>query len=265
MSDSRPLCVIPIFLRTDRDLNLLCDCLKSIRDTEGDRVDIIVVDDLSPEQRLVSALETTAGKWGFTLHRKVSNDGFSRTVNVGLQRALDEGRDAILINSDVEMIEPGWLDKMIDCPNLHSEGKAAVVGGMLLYPNGTIQFGGTYFSLLRRDFAHLYQHAPMNLPEAQRMRVCPITGALQFIRHETLQSVGIYDSHFNMAWEDVDFCLRTLLSGRECVFHPGIRAWHIEGATRGNQTEKIKEWTRQSWAHLAQKYSDTNFVKLLPT
>jgi GT2 family glycosyltransferase len=260
----KPLAIVPAFLRTDRDLTLLCDCLRSLRDTEGDRIDVLVVDDRSPNHDLVDVLATTEPMWGFELHRKEANEGYSRAVNVGLRRCLDEGRDAITVNSDVEMMEPGWLDLMLDCDEVEGDGKASVVGGMLLYPNGLIQFAGTYFSLLKRDFDHLYRHSPANLPEANRIRVTPITGALQFIRHEALVEVGLYDENMRMAWEDLDFCLRVLLSGRECVFHPGIRAWHIEGATRGNQTDQIKQWTQQSWGYLAHKYRNINFVKMVP-
>ena len=83
--------------------------MQSIRQTVSNTVDILIVDDRSPEPWLVDVFESRYERYDFELIRKPENEGFSRTVNVGLERARDEGREAILMNADIVMRTPGWL------------------------------------------------------------------------------------------------------------------------------------------------------------
>ena len=121
---------------------------------------------------------------------KPVNEGFSKTVNVGLRQALEAGQDAVLVNADVEFIDSGWLDVMRARVG-EDDAPASVVGARLLYPNGLIQHGGIFFSLLHRVFDHRFRYAPADLPEALYAVTAPVTGALQLIRHEALTEVGL--------------------------------------------------------------------------
>lgn len=259
----RALVIIPTYMREGEDLNVTIDAVQSVKDTQPG-VEILCVDDCSPNQDLVTALEATMGDDSFSVFRKAENSGFSKTVNVGLRRARDEGRDAVLLNADVEITSQYWLNRMRK--TVDERGRpAAVVGALLMYPDDLIQHAGIYFSVLTRTFDHIYKYAPMNLPEAHRMRVCPVTGAFQFIRHETLMKVGIYDEEFFMGWEDVDYCLRVFMADESCVFNPDVRAYHFEQKFRGRPSPKIADWQAKSWMHLSAKYADANFDRYVPT
>ena len=161
---SAPLCVIPSYLRTPADLDLLVRCLVSLWSTAPE-ASVLVVDDGSPEQSLLEPLAAAVDELGYELIAKDENEGFSRTVNVGLRRALDTGRDAVLVNADIEFTEPGWLDRMLARTDMQGR-PAAVVGARLLYPNGCIQHAGVFLSLRTRGFWHRCQYGPADLPEA---------------------------------------------------------------------------------------------------
>lgn len=256
----RPLAVIPTYLTEDRDLGLLNDCLRTLRQTA--ELDVLVVDDRSPNEALRTAgLERLQARFGFDLVRREVNSGFSATVNVGLQRALDEGHDAILVNADIEFEWP-WLEPMLAQRCLHSDGVPSVVGALLLYPTGLIQSAGTYFSLLTRSFDHRMRFGPGNLPEAQVPKVCPVTGALQLIRHECLKNVGLFDETFGMGFEDVDYCLRVLISGRESVYAPSVQAYHHESAFRARAA--MSQQHIKSTVRLAEKWGSVDLSGLCP-
>lgn len=262
---TKPLAVIPSFLTRLEDLNVLITCLQSLKaTTTPEQLDIVVVDDGSPNKRVVKALEERCRTLGVELVLREENVGFSRTVNVGLQRALDEGRDAILINADLETPWPGWLELMQKQRSPDGKDLASVVGGLLTYGNGLIQFAGTSFSYLNRTFFHRYQFGPGDLPEAQIPMTCPVTGAFQFIRHECLQEIGIYDPQFQMAFEDVDICIRTWKSGRAVVYQPAIRATHHESFFRGRGDPKVRLWEANSWRYFCEKWADENFAEFIP-
>lgn len=262
----RPLAIVPTYLSSPEDLEVVTECLESLRRTApAETLDVLAVDDCSPETVQVDALESVSLKLAFELVRKEENTGFSSTVNVGLRRALEAGQDAVLVNADLEFIQPGWVEVMQAQRCLRTDGLASVVGGLLLYPSGLIQHAGIYFSVLHRHFDHIFKYAPMSLPEAQSPNSCPVTGALQFIRHECLTTVGVYDEEFKMGWEDVDYCLRTVFSGRECVYQPAIKAWHHESLFRGRGSEKVERWQNESWKRMMEKWlTTTNLAEFCP-
>lgn len=261
----KPLVVIPNYVTKDGDVEVVGTTLASIRRTVSDSVDVMLVDDCSPRPELVEAIRQEYGRYDFELIRKEENTGFSRTVNIGLKRARDEGREAVLLNADMELSTPGWVNRCRKTTG--SKGQpAALVGALLLYPNGLIQHAGIYFSLLTRTFDHLYRYSPGNLPDALKKKVCPVTGAFQFIRPAVLEDVGLYDEAFFMGWEDVDYCIRVFNAGMECVYNPNIRAYHYESMFRGGERadSKVKEWQARSFVLLCNKYATQSFAGLVP-
>lgn len=260
----KPLGVVPTYLSEPADLEVLLDLLRSIARTAPD-LEVLLVDDRSPAQALVDEIPADIDGLKLEVCRRPLNEGFARTVNVGLQRALKEGRDAVLINADVEFIEPGWLDRMLAQPRQDDTGPAEVVGGLLLYPTGLIQHAGIFFSLLHRAFDHRFKYGPGDLPEAQDAYRCPVTGALQLIRHKTLIEVGLYDEGFRLGWEDVDYCIRVFQAGGECVYQPTVRAYHYESMFRGRPSPKVADWQRRSWIYFTEKYKRTSFAEWVPS
>lgn len=260
-----PLVVIPSFLRTEADLDTTMVAVGSVRKTSGKNVEILVVDDGSPEKDLVAALTERCAQLESEVHAKPSNSGFSKTVNMGLRRALDKGQDAILMNADVEVMTDGWY-RTFKATKDEQGNPAAVVGALLVYEDHTIQHAGIYFSLLTRSFDHRFKYGPMNLPEALRKAAVPVTGAFQYIRASTLEKVGIYDRKFFMGWEDVDYCIRVGLAGEQCIYNPNVRAYHYEMKFRGRgrANQKLADWQAKSFLYLCEKYADQSFGALVP-
>lgn len=254
------LAVVPTYLAQPDDLALTLDCLRSLRESEPE-LDVLIVDDGSVPPLFYELAEESV-QLKMDIHRKPDNSGFAKTVNVGLERGRDNGQDVVLVNADVEFTRNGWLDQ------LHAaawDGRpAAVAGGLLLYPTGLIQSAGTFFSLLHRCFEHRYRYAPFNLPEAQAPARCPVTAALQLIRHECLTTVGVYDENFLLGWEDVDYALRVFQAGLDCVYTAEARAYHHESMFRGRPSPKIQEWTGLSWIYFTRKWAQENFAEWLP-
>lgn len=261
---SKPLAVIPNYVTQAADTVMLETCLSTLRDTVGGACDVIVVDDGSPENDLVRTCRGITEAFDGRFVAKPHNEGFSRTVNVGLRKAVSEERDAILINADIEFTTKTWLSLMLSQRTSDGEKPASIVGALLLYPNGLIQHAGVYFSLLYRHFDHIHRYGPGNLPEAQNARVCPVTGALQFIRYECLVDLGVYDETFKMGWEDVDYCVRAWQSGREVIYQPGVRAIHHESFFRGRRSQKVEKWTHESWLRFCAKWGTLSFAEFVP-
>lgn len=251
---------MPVYLRDQKHAQLAWKTVKSFYATTPVGTELLVVDDGSPDRYLWERLSYDANAdYRASWHSQPENKGFSSAVNVGLRVARNTGRNALLINSDIEFIQRGYIERM-------EARTEQVIGCLLLYGNGLIQHAGIYFSVLRRQFDHIFRLAPNDLPQARIERACPVTAALQFIRHDSLKNVGIYDENFRLGYEDVSYCHEVFDSGGACVYDPEIIAIHHESMTRGDKpSKKHKEWQEQSLAYLYEKHAGLDFSNSIPT
>ena len=158
--------------------------------------------------------------------------GFAANCNRGLRETRPD-EDAVLLNSDV-IAHRGWLEvlqhaayerrrrrrhhgRQAPLSRRHDPvrrrraqpGRAAVVRPSLPLP-------------------------PRRPPPADVMQpALAVTGACMYITRETLDAVGELDEGYGMAYEDVDYCLRTWESGRRVVYAPAATLTHHESKTRG--------------------------------
>ncbi len=220
--------VVPVHLRTPLDGELLARCLVSLWHTAPE-VPVLVVNDASPALGLVHQLDEVARELGQTLVHTKRRLGPAGAVNLGLARATEHGADALLVDPRVQFLAPGWLEALEACPG-------AVVGGRLLAPDELIHGAGLFFSELTRTWERRFAFAPADLPEALERAACPVPGDLQLIREEALAITGGYDEAYRGGFADVDFCLRAIAAGAECVYAPDAVATtfapHASGAPR---------------------------------
>ena len=66
----KPLVVIPNYMSHEADMEILGECVQSIRRTVSDTVDILIIDDCSPQPWLVDVFEERYERAGFELVRK---------------------------------------------------------------------------------------------------------------------------------------------------------------------------------------------------
>ena len=138
-----------------------------------------------------------------------------------------------------------------------------VAGALLRYPDEqTVQHAGAVvrvvpvMGVLGRQVsigaAHIAHHEPLR--EFISQDVDCVTGALMMTRRDVLDRIGWYDSDCELAWGDVDFCLRAWQGGFRVRFVAEAKAIHIESATRGKRMGS-GEWFLKKWSEHLQKSS----------
>jgi GT2 family glycosyltransferase len=158
---------------------------------------------------------------------------FSALNNAGAR--LARGKILVLLNNDVEIIDPGWLDEMV---GLASRPEIGCVGAKLYYPDGRIQHAGVMTGP-GGGAGHSHKHAP---PAANGYldrlvtvtNVSAITAACVAVRAEVYAEVGGLDeTNFPVAFNDVDFCLKVAAAGYRNVWTPFAELIHHESVSRG--------------------------------
>lgn len=182
---------------------LTATCIKSMiaMHTQVEPEVIVVEDGGEQEHTEVAGL-------GATIIKLPERSGFAKAVNAGIRRT--NGEIVFLINNDIEFIEPA-LQVAGDALFTTNSG---LVGIRLLYPDGRVQFGGTYFAPSKGEngiqgyFDHFgrFNNGLHPTVVTMRHRVL-LTGAFLGIRRYVFNIVGLLDERFGFAAEDVDYCV----------------------------------------------------------
>ena len=141
----------------------------------------------------------------------------------------------VFLNDDVEVMEPGWLEAMIE---LGSRPEIGAVGAKLLYPDGRIQHAGVALGILDSG-GHVFRgfdghaHHYFDFPDVIR-NVSAVTGACMLVRASAFEQVGGFDeSLFPISFNDIDLCLRLGRRGLRNVYTPHAVLLHHESLSRG--------------------------------
>lgn len=213
--------------------DLLRACLDSVWSaTRYPRYDIVVVDNDSRDPAALSWLDGLAGRPGVRVRRWPGAFNYAALHNEVVAEA--EAPYVALLNNDVEVIDPDWLDEMMG----HAvRPEVGAVGAKLLYPDGMIQHGGVLVGqqgAADHTLKAFRDGEDGHLHEAMTVRnVSAVTAACMVVRRADWLAVGGMDAvHLQVAFNDVDLCLKLRALGRRILWTPHARLVHRESATR---------------------------------
>lgn len=197
------------------------------------------------------------------IHR-IENDanvGFVRGNNQAL-RACDPQADVVLLNNDVEIHQPDWLEQLQRTAS--SATDIGIVGCRLRRPGGRLQHTGASMPLdsfwgqqIAADEEDVGQFT-------QDRTVESVVFACAYIKREVLRQVGLLDERYFAYFEDTDYCLgareqgyRTVCCGGVTLDHHENSSTRINGVSHGELFLKSQALFRGKWEkHLRQtRYS----------
>jgi len=203
--------------------------------TEYPNYSIIVVDNQSTQAELLTfytELETNDRVRVVHYDRQFN---YSEAINIGV--AHSSADVVVLLNNDMQVTDPHWLRELTQWA-LHPG--IGVVGGKLLHRDRSIQHAGIVLGM-NGFIGHLYLNAPEHYHGLAGSvdwyrNFYALTGACQAIRRDLFHSVGGYDERFQLAFGDIDFCLRVVKAGLRNLYNPYAVLTHFEGGSRGYET-----------------------------
>ena len=160
-----------------------------------------------------------------------------------------QGDVLVLINNDIEVIQPDWLREMVSHALRPDVG---AVGAKLLFPKGRVQHGGDVLGV-GGVASHLGVNASRDDPGyfchlTLARDVSAVTGACLAVRRPVYNSVGGLDEvNLPVAFNDVDFCLRLREQSHRVVWTPFAELYHHKSASRGSDVadESLQRFRRE--------------------
>jgi len=246
--DVKPDDRVSIIIPTRDHADLLAVCLESIYNKSTyQNFEVIVVDNGSIEQKTIDLFNLY--KNGYTNFKVLRLDiPFNYSTLNNEAAKIAEGNYLLLLNNDIEIITPNWLELMV---GYAKQAHIGAVGAKLLYPDQTIQHGGIILGVggvANHAFLNHHRTSPGYFA---RLKVpynySGVTAACLMVEKQKFFEVNGLEKDLMVAFNDVDFNLKLLNAGYYNVFLPQVELYHYESKSRGKEDtpEKLKRFNRE--------------------
>lgn len=226
--------MVSVVVPTRDRADLLRICARGVLDdTDYPSLELLILDNDSQESDTGRLFEQLNRDPRVRILRIPGAYNYSRINNLGAAQAL--GEILVFLNNDIEIIRPDWLREMVSHAIRPDVG---CVGAKLLYRDRRVQHAGVV--LHERPLA---MHAFRLLDasdlgyDAQLAGVrsyLAVTAACLVVRAAVFQEVGGFDEvGLQIAYNDVDFCLKADEHGYRNICTPFEPLIHLENASRG--------------------------------
>ena len=237
--ENKPL--VSIIIPTKDHVEDLRGALDSIfSKTVYGRFEIIILDNKSEKDETREYFQEIQNKYENVRVEKAEYDfNWSKLNNQGIKTA--SGDVFVLLNNDIEVLEASWLQRLVE--HVMQPG-IGVVGGLLLYEDGTIQHAGVVAGMggwadhVYKGMRPVHCGTPFISPMVAR-NVTACTGACMAISREVIESIGGLDERFIICGSDVELCIRALDAGYRNVYVPQIMLRHYESKSRDSFIPQI--------------------------
>ena len=251
--------VIPVFNKVEYTRK----CVEALAATvdPGEFIEIVLVDNGSTD----GTREFLASLGGdVVVVRNTTNFGFAAACNQGARVA--RGRNIVFLNNDT-VPQPGWLKGLLAAAK---EEDAAICGGRLVYPDGSIQHAGVAIDHRGIGY-HIFNGFPKDHSAVtKRRRFQAVTAACMLVRRDVFEALGGFDEAYRNGFEDVDLCLRAGEKGYRILYAPECVVIHHEETTegrkahdRGNLERFLSRWQGKVDPDDDRIYAEEGFRKIV--
>jgi len=205
-----------VIIVTYRSADCIAACLSSLRVQQGVTLEVVVVDNASPDNTVEIVRAQTPKVHLVANHQNV---GFGQANNQGA--ALAHGRWIHLLNPDAQFAQPNGLQLLGLAMSEHP--RWGLAGTRLLSADGLEE------SKPSTDYPG-QRHLTRPLPELPG-KIAWVGGASLCIRREVYQALHGFDPGFFLYSEETDLCLRARKLDYEIGFAGNVEVRHVGGAS----------------------------------
>ncbi len=225
--------LVSIIIPTRDNYRFLRKCLAGVlKHTDYRNLEVIVVDNGSVKPETASYYEQLRTDPRVRILTYDEPFNFSKANNLGVKHA--HGEHLLFLNDDIEVFDSDWLEELV---RWSQRPEIGAVGTKLLFPDGRVQHAGIVLGL-GGQAGHVFR----DLREGESglfgstdwyRNYLAVTGACMMIERRVYDEVGGYNEAYQLAFGDVELCLRIRQHGYRVVYTPFARLIHHESVSRG--------------------------------
>ncbi len=235
--------LVSVIIPNKDHLDDLTRCLESMENVNNyHNVEYIVVENNSVLEDTFEGYKELEKKYGdkFKLVKWDGIFNYSAINNFGARYA--KGEYILLLNNDTSVIEPDSLRCMLaQC----QRAEVGIVGAKLLYDDDTVQHAGVIigyqgvaghaFTGMGDDVYGYFARAVLS------QELSAVTAACLLTKRSVFDEVGGLDESFEVAFNDIDYCMKVRAAGYKIIYDPHAKLHHYEYKSRGAEDTGKKQ------------------------
>lgn len=244
----KKIVLVTVNYNTAKDTNALLESIEKLH-TPGLLLEVIIVDNGS---KTIYELPNLHKNITVALIRLEENTGFSGGYNRGIQEALKNDADYVLIINNDTLLDPSLIKNLVEV--LESKPEIGVTTPKIYFAKGHEFHKDRYTkNELGKVFWYAGGHIDWNhvsgvhrgvdeVDHGQYDTVEPIefaSGCCMLFKREVFEKVGLFDERYFLYYEDGDINERIKRAGYKIYYVPSAILMHVNasssgGAGRGN-------------------------------
>lgn len=223
---------VTVIIPNYNGIEYLKDCLKSLEEQTFSDFSIMIVDNASKDGSTAYVRENYPQ---IELVELDKNYGFSKAVNIGIQRSNTEY--VILLNNDT-VVHKKYIKELYNQISV-SDRIFSVSSKMISYHNRSIMDdAGDLYTVVGWAFQRGIGQ-PVESYE-KRARVFTACAGAAIYRRKVFDEIGLFDEMHFAYLEDIDVGYRARIYGYDNEYCPRAIVYHIGSATSGSKYNEFK-------------------------
>ena len=208
------------------------ECIESIFNSSYKNIEVIVIDNDSNDNS-VNLLMDQFGK-NIDLMLSKNNLGFSGANNIGIQKALKNGCDYIVLLNNDTIIDRDLILNMIKASK--EENDAIISPKIYYYDNKDIIWSAGADMRWKKgvtDQRGINQKDDGSFDKREEVEFG--TGCWLLIPSKIISEVGLLSDDYFLYYEDTDYCMKVRNKGYKIVYEPTAVLYHKVSASTGGE------------------------------
>lgn len=163
------------------------------------------------------------------------NLGFEGGNNIGIQYALEQGADYVLLLNNDTVVDSNFLAELVR--TAESDQQIGIVAPKIYFFDAPdiIQYAGGKLSLWRGN-GYSLREGEKDPGLRGTIEATFITGCAMLIRRKVIEQVGLLDENYFLVVQDVDYSYRALQAGWKLAVCLDAKIWHKVSRATGQDS-----------------------------
>jgi len=239
-------------------------CVSFLKRQEGVEIELVLVDNCSPDGNKVEAL---CREQGCTFIASPENRGYNAGNNIGLRYAAKKGyKYALIANPDMEFPQTDYVKRLVEA--MEQDEKIVVVGSDIvgddgIHQNPLVRDGNwtTSFNWINFFLKKNHTSVPEYLDNPKHSHYCAkVSGCCLMVRMDFIRKIGFFDEYPFLYCEEPILSRQVELAGKRMYYTAEVQAIHRHiASTKGDPVKRFQQWKR-SRIYFINRYSDDSWI-----
>jgi GT2 family glycosyltransferase len=215
-------------------------------------ITLYVIDNKSPDNSLALARELSKTvRFNTVFIANEDNYGVAKGNNQGIQKAIADGFDYILLSNNDVVLDPFCIERLYQ--GLIAQQADMAVPKIFYFNSPFLWAAGGYFNKWNGLNFHYGDHKNDAPVFSTSKEVTYAATCFMLINKRVFEKTGLMDEAYFVYWDDVDFVYRARKQGLILWYIPESVLWHKESTSTGVMSDFSIRFSFRNMVYFAMK------------